>query len=77
MRRELTVIDIYCGAGGFSEGFNKAGFKILKGYDIWERGRKTFEYNQNGAGTVGGDIIELSKLPDKEFHSVFPDQHFV
>lgn len=32
----MTVIDLFCGAGGFSEGFRQQGFEILQGIDCWE-----------------------------------------
>lgn len=30
---KFSVLDIFCGAGGFSEGFRQAGFKIVAGID--------------------------------------------
>lgn len=40
-----TVGDLYCGAGGFSEGFRQAGFKVVWGVDNWEPAATTFRYN--------------------------------
>lgn len=31
---KLKVIDLFCGAGGFSEGFRQAGLEIILGVDI-------------------------------------------
>ena len=45
MKTPLTVIDFFCGAGGFSEGFRQAGFKIVAGYDSWGPAIKTFNHN--------------------------------
>jgi len=42
---KLTVIDFFCGAGGFSEGFREMGFEILKGYDHWKPAVDTFNHN--------------------------------
>lgn len=42
---KLTVIDFFCGAGGFSEGFREMGFEILKGYDHWKPAIDTFNHN--------------------------------
>jgi DNA (cytosine-5)-methyltransferase 1 len=42
---KLTVIDFFCGAGGFSEGFRQQGFKIIYGIDRWEPAIKTFNHN--------------------------------
>jgi len=44
---KLTVIDIFCGAGGFSEGFRQQGFEIVMGIDHWEPAIKTFNHNFN------------------------------
>lgn len=30
-RNKLTVIDFFCGAGGFSEGFRQQGYEIVLG----------------------------------------------
>jgi len=42
---KLTVIDFFCGAGGFSEGFRQKGFEIVQGYDSWQPAINTFNYN--------------------------------
>lgn len=35
INKPLTVIDFFCGAGGFSEGFRQQNFKIVMGVDNW------------------------------------------
>lgn len=40
-----TVIDFFCGAGGFSEGFRQQDFEIILGIDNWEPAIKTFNLN--------------------------------
>lgn len=44
---ELSVIDFFCGAGGFSEGFKQQGFNIILGIDKWQPAVNTFNYNFN------------------------------
>jgi len=38
----MEVLDIFCGVGGFSLGFRKAGFEVI-GADLSEVAGKTFE----------------------------------
>lgn len=45
MSRNLTVIDFFCGAGGFSEGFKQQGFDIIQGVDNWKPAIDTFNHN--------------------------------
>jgi len=42
---EPTVVDLFCGAGGFSEGFREAGFKIALGIDNLEPVAETYQAN--------------------------------
>lgn len=42
----MKVIDLFCGAGGFSEGFRQAGFEIVLGVDNWGVACRTFRENQ-------------------------------
>lgn len=40
-----TVLDVFCGAGGFSEGFRQQGFEIVLGVDRWQPAIDTFNHN--------------------------------
>lgn len=69
---KLTVIDMFCGAGGFSEGFRQQDFDIIMGIDYWEPAIKTFNHNF-GLDCVTMDILEfendieqIEKLPDTD-----------
>ncbi len=42
---EYTAIDLFCGAGGLSEGFRQAGFKIVWANDIEKTFLKTYRKN--------------------------------
>lgn len=44
---KLTVIDFFCGAGGFSEGFKQMGYEIKCGYDHWKPAVETYNHNFN------------------------------
>lgn len=45
MSRRLTVIDLFSGAGGFSLGFQRAGFEIVAAVDHDELSGETFRHN--------------------------------
>lgn len=42
---KLSVVDFFCGGGGFSEGFRQMGFEIIHGYDHWKPATETFNHN--------------------------------
>lgn len=44
---KISVIDFFCGAGGFSEGFRQQGFEIILGIDKWQPAINTFNFNFN------------------------------
>ena len=59
----MKVVDLCCGAGGFSEGFRQAGFEIILGVDIWDVALATFKMNQN-ATALETDIRTRPTLPE-------------
>jgi len=60
-----TVLDLFCGCGGFSLGFEAAGFDIVMGVDIWETACKSYAVNFPSATVVCADVLDLdaSLLP--------------
>jgi len=54
-----SVVDVFCGAGGLSQGFRQQGFRIAAGIDVDEECRYAFEYN-NKAPLVRRDITKVS-----------------
>jgi len=67
---KLTVIDFFCGAGGFSEGFRQQGYSIVAGYDHWRPAVDSFNHNFGTSSEVTNilefqDSIEnIDDLPD-------------
>ncbi|MDP3907118.1 DNA cytosine methyltransferase [Novosphingobium sp.] len=55
-----TVIDLFCGAGGLSEGFRQAGFQVLLGSDIDPTFGTTFAKSHHGALFVAKPIQALT-----------------
>lgn len=55
-----TAIDLFCGAGGLSEGLRQAGFHIVAGNDIDPFAGATFAATHKEARFIGGSIRDLS-----------------
>ena len=53
------VIDLFSGAGGFSEGFRQAGYNIVCGVDINEDCSKSYQMNFKEAKFINQDIREV------------------
>ena len=65
--KKYTVIDLFSGCGGISEGFKETGrFEIVGGVEFDELASKTFKYNFPNSKAIHGDItkIESSEIPD-------------
>ena len=45
MKKQLRVIDCFCGAGGLSLGFERAGFKVVYAFDLDETSIETYKNN--------------------------------
>jgi DNA (cytosine-5)-methyltransferase 1 len=58
--RKFNVIDLFCGCGGFSLGFEKAGFNVVLGVDIWKDALITFQQNHKNAKTIEADLSKVS-----------------
>lgn len=62
MNRKLTAIDLFSGCGGFSYGFQQAGFHVILGVDNSEVALKTFERNHNDSKTLLLDLHEDNSI---------------
>lgn len=70
---KLRFLDLFCGAGGFSEGLKLAGFKPVLGIDSWQPAVITYSANQNTNAqkidilSLSNSIKSIEQLPDTEF----------
>lgn len=70
--KKLRVIDFFCGAGGFSEGFRQLGFEIIYGFDHWKPAVDTYNYNfglqcePKNILDFNNSIQDIDELPDTE-----------
>lgn len=56
VKKNYTVLDLFCGCGGLSKGFEMAGYNILLGVDFNEPALRTFAYNHHGSKTLCSDL---------------------
>ena len=56
----MKVLDIFCGAGGFSAGFQQAGLEVIAGIDNEPHCEETYMKNHPGAEFTCEDITNLN-----------------
>lgn len=71
----LAVMDLFCGTGGFSHGFQtSSSFEVVHGVDLFRAGADTFASNHPEAFTVNADIRTVRRQEIAENISVGRDQ---
>ncbi|MGX1596551.1 DNA cytosine methyltransferase [Dietzia maris] len=66
---KLRVMDLFCGTGGFSKGFENVGpFEVVYGIDLLETSIETFKLNHSGALAIAGDIRSVPR-PEVELRT--------
>lgn len=58
--KKLNFIDLFCGCGGFTQGFVQAGYNPLLGVDMWNDATTTYKYNFPTSEIINDDITNLS-----------------
>lgn len=71
----LTVVDLFSGAGGFSEGFKQKGFDVIFGLDIWEQANETLQLNHPGVKTETMDIRKIET--GRDIDRIIPDSDII
>lgn len=63
--RKLVAVDMFCGAGGFTEGFKQSGFEVAACLDNWSPAVETHRRNHPETTVFQADILEFdsSNLP--------------
>ena len=61
------LLDLFCGCGGLSYGFQQAGFDVVLGIDNDETALKTFKKNHKGSNVLCADISKLSSDVLKDY----------
>lgn len=66
MTDDLTMIDLFAGAGGMTVGFEKVGFRSVMAVEWEKAAAATYQANRPGARVHAGDIAEVpdEAIPD-------------
>ncbi len=67
-KRKYTVLDLFCGCGGISEGYSLAGFDIVGGIDFNEYATITFKHNFKKAKVHN---IDITTFPDSQIEEEY------
>ena len=59
-KKTYNVIDLFCGCGGLSLGFEQAGYNVLLGIDMWQDALETYKHNHKNGATLCADLSKLS-----------------
>lgn len=54
------IIDLFCGCGGLSKGFEMAGFEVEVAVDVWKDAIETYNHNHKNAVAICEDIHNLN-----------------
>lgn len=60
MRKTPRFLDLFCGIGGLSLGFQEAGLCPVGGIDLWKEALNTFRRNHPGVKCLEADIARVS-----------------
>ncbi len=66
---KYSVIDLFSGCGGFSQGFLKAGFDIIAANEFWNPAMDSYKFNHPRTNYIEGDIT-LSETKEKLYQAV-------
>lgn len=61
----MKIIDLFCGIGGLSLGFEQAGFEVVSAVDMWADAVKTYNHNRKEkvAEVISVEDYNVNRLP--------------
>lgn len=70
----LTAIDLFCGAGGLSEGFRQAGYTVVAGSDIDAAAGETYKATHPDAEFILGRSLKRTGASALNLFAFFIDE---
>jgi DNA (cytosine-5)-methyltransferase 1 len=65
--KQIRVVDLFCGPGGLSSGFEMAGFEVSAAFDYDSSAVATYSHNHKNAATLADlSEIDVGELPDAD-----------
>ena len=61
-KKQYTVVDLFCGCGGLSYGFEQAGYHVAVGVDFDDAALESFEKNHHGSKSMKIDLFDLNNI---------------
>lgn len=68
------IIDLFCGCGGMSKGFEMAGFEVAMAIDFWDDAIKTYQHN---APNVDAQCMDIRLLDEATMRKHFKKNEIV
>ena len=68
------IIDLFCGCGGLSKGFEMAGFEPVLAIDFWKDAIDTYNFNHKKNVGICEDV---SKLDEKSLEKIMNENKIV
>ena len=58
--KKINIIDLFCGCGGFTQGFVQAGYNPILGVDMWKDATTTYKHNFPNSEILNEDVTNIS-----------------
>ncbi len=65
---DKKIIDLFCGAGGFSYGFEKEDFEVVLAIDKWDQAIETYNNNHKNKSGISMDIHDFTNEKIQEIN---------
>ena len=65
---KINAIDLFCGVGGLTYGIQKTGINVIAGYDIDEKSKFAYEYNNDDTFI----LKDVKEIDDREISNLYP-----
>ncbi|MGE3821944.1 MAG: DNA cytosine methyltransferase, partial [Isosphaeraceae bacterium] len=72
--REVSCLDLFCGIGGLTLGFQAAGIRSIGGIDHWEDAKTTFERNHKPLRCMLSDLTRTTVEEIEAFFGIEASQ---